>query len=249
MHFAIVMLIAFSMSACVGKAHADEKTKQLEPVKINEFLGDVNLFSQSYVKSKPLNAKSIVSTEAPKLLSGKDQVLDYQRMQELGFALLGYSNFKAGHVPPEEALNQAKKLNAHTVLLYTEKMAGTPATVRLQNIREAQKTGKPEPVNSQTYSYFASYWAKLLPPVFGVHVKVPEKDDTDPGLSVMVVIEGSPAEKAGLIKEDVLLKIGDLELNKVEALSEAVKQYAGQTVKVIYTRNRQWSEAEVNLNK
>jgi hypothetical protein len=46
-----------------------------------------------------------------------------------------------------------------------------------------------------------------------------------------------------------LLKIGDLELNKVEALSEAVKQYAGQTVKVIYTRNRQWSEAEVNLNQ
>jgi S1-C subfamily serine protease len=170
-------------------------------------------------------------------------------MQELGYELLGYSSFKAGHVPPDDVLPQAKKVKAHTVLVYTEKMGGTPASVKMQNLREAKKTGQAVSTQGPTYTYFASFWAKLIPPRFGAHLKVPDELDTDPGLTVMVVIEGSPAEQAGLQKDDVLLRIGDVEINSIQALSNAVKQYAGKSVKMVYARNRQWTEADVNLNQ
>ena len=64
-----------------------------------------NLFSNAYTPSKPTNAKKMQTTEPPKVLAGKDQIADYQRMQELGYELLGYSSFKAGHVPPEDVLD------------------------------------------------------------------------------------------------------------------------------------------------
>ncbi len=254
MHFVIVMLIAFAMSAFTQLASADDtraegnvrsQAKKLEAV----LLEDQNLFSNAFTPSKPSNAKKIQTTEPPKVLAGKDQIADYQRMQELGYELLGYSSFKAGHVPPEDVLPQAQKLKAHTVLVYTEKMGGTPASVKIQNIKDAKKTGQAISEQGQTYSYFASFWAKLTPPKFGAHLKVPEEGDKDPGLIVMVVMEGSPAEQAGLQKDDVLLRVGDIETNSIEALSAAVKQYAGKLVKIVYTRNRQWTEADVSLNQ
>jgi membrane-associated protease RseP (regulator of RpoE activity) len=253
MHAVIVMLIAFSMSAftlSVGAADADVEAREKPQTKLSDggLLENQNLFSNAFTPSKPSNAKKIQPTEPPKILSGKDQVADYQRMQELGYELLGYSSFKAGHVAPEEVLPQAQKVKAHTVLVYTEKMGGTPASVKIQHMREAKRTGQAPTEQGQTYSYFASFWAKLMPPRFGAHLKVPEEGDTEPGLTVMVVMEGSPAAQAGLQKEDVLLSIGDVEVNTIEALSTAVNRYAGQSVKVVYSRNRQWSEANVLLN-
>ncbi len=254
MHVVIVMLIAFVMSAFTllagaADAHAEESVKSQTKTSEGNLLENQNPFSNAYTSSKPTNAKKMQTTEPPKVLAGKDQIADYQRMQELGYELLGYSSFKAGQVPPEDVLPQAQKVKAHTVLVYTEKMGGTPASVKIQNIREAKKTGQATPEQGQTYSYFASFWAKLTPPRFGAHIKVPEEGDKDLGLTVMVVIEGSPAEQAGLQKDDVLLRIGDIETNSIEALSAAVKQYAGKAVKVVYTRNRQWTEADVSLNQ
>lgn len=249
MHFVIVMLIAFAMSACAGETHAEEKNKIEAPAVKDGLLANQNLFSNAYVPSKPTNAKKAQAVGEPNIFAGKDQIDDYQRMQELGYELLGYSSFKAGNVPPDDVLPQARKVMAHTVLVYTEKMGGSPASVKIQNMRDAKKSGKSISESEQTYTYFASYWAKLMPPVFGAHLKVPEDVDTDPGLAVMVVMADSPAAKAGLQKDDILLSIGDVEVNNIEALASAIKQYAGKTVKVVYTRNRQWTEASISLNQ
>jgi hypothetical protein len=254
MHIVIVMLIActtFTFALMAEAANTESKEIANSQVNFAEsgLLDNQNLFSNSFTPSKPSNGKKMQTNEPPKILAGKDQIADYQRMQELGFELLGYSSFKAGHVPPEDVLPQAQKLKAHTVLVYTEKMGGTPASVKIQNIRDAKKNGQTIVEQGQTYSYFASFWAKLMQPRFGAHLKVPEAGETDPGLTVMVVMEGSPAEQAGLQKDDVLLSIGDVEVNTIEALSAAVKQYAGKNVKVVYSRNRQWSEVNVMLNQ
>ena len=81
-----------------------------------------------------------------------------------------------------------------------------------------------------------------------MHVKVPEKDDTSEGLQLLVVLDGSSAQKAGLLKGDYLISMGEIKLNKVTDLAEVVKKYAGQTLDVVYVRNTMRDETKMTLD-
>ena len=234
----VLMLVLFALLANVSFAAVDDKA-------IEEIVKSDNLFSTSFVESKHSNAKRIVSNDEPKLFAGKDKVEDKLRMEQRGFELIGYSDFQSGDVPPEMVIPQAKKLNADTVLLYSERVNTSPASVRLQQMRDA-KSANTKP--SVSYQYFASYWAKLAKPSLGVHVKVPEAGEKIEGLDVMVVLEGSAAQAAGLMKDDILVSIGDVPFTKVEDLSKAVQQYAGQTVDMVYIRERMRHQEKLTLN-
>ena len=65
---------------------------------------------------------------------------------------------------------------------------------------------------------------------------------------MLVVIDGSPAQAAGLKKGDSLISIGDVQLLGVNDLSQAVKQYAGQTVELVYVRNTMRQQEKLTLN-
>jgi S1-C subfamily serine protease len=111
------------------------------------------------------------------------------------------------------------------------------------------KNGKQTNTGSDViYRYFATYWAKLAKPSLGVHVKVPQKDEVSQGLQVLVVMEDSPAKTIGLMKGDVLLSIGELQLANVTDLSKALNQYAGQTVDIVYTRDNMRFDEKISLN-
>lgn len=234
------MLLIFLVVANVSKA---EDSQSLE-----EMVANQNFFINTYVESKTTNAKRIVSNAEPKIYSGTDKIADKQRMEERGFELIGYSDFKAGNVAPDLAMPQAKKVHAEVVLVYSERADKPSATAKIQQLREAKKTGQAPLEAGASYAYFASYWAKIAKPSMGVHVKVPEIDDDADGLLVMVVIDGSAAEKAGITKDDFLVSIGEVTLLKVADLTKAVTQYAGQTVDVVYTRNRMRLESKMTLN-
>jgi hypothetical protein len=234
-------LLSFLMLANVSVA---EDAQTLEEVIANQ-----NFFSNAYVETKTTNAKRIIPNADPKIYSGTDKIADKQRMEERGFELIGYSDFKAGNVAPEMAMPQAKKVHAEVVLVYSERSDKPSATAKIQQLREAKKTGQAPVEAGASYAYFASYWAKIAKPSMGVHVKVPEKDDdAADGLLVMVVIDGSAAEKAGIAKDDFLVSIGDVALIKVTDLTKAVTQYSGQTVDVVYVRNRMRLESKMTLN-
>ena len=234
-------LLSFLMVANVSVA---EDAQTLEQVIANQ-----NFFSNAYVETKTTNAKRIIPNADPKIYSGTDKIADKQRMEERGFELIGYSDFKAGNVAPEMAMPQAKKVHAEVVLVYSERSDKPSATAKIQQLREAKKTGQAPVEAGASYAYFASYWAKIAKPSMGVHVKVPEKDDdAADGLLVMVVIDGSAAEKAGIAKDDFLVSIGDVALIKVTDLTKAVTQYSGQTVDVVYVRNRMLLESKMTLN-
>mgnify|MGYP000013345292 CR=1 FL=1 len=207
-----------------------------------------NLYSDTFVASKATNAKHVVPKEPPKIFTGKDKVKDRQRMEELGFELIGYSDFQAGDVSPEMALPQAKALQADTVLLYSERASNVPASVKMQQMRDAKEGKKTNAGSDAIYRYFASYWAKLAKPSLGVHVKIPEKDELGQGLQVLVVMEDSPAKAIGLMKGDVLLSIGERPLANVTDLSKALNQYAGQTVDIVYTRDNMRFDEKISLN-
>ena len=233
-------LLGLILAANVSMA---EDKQSLEAVVANE-----NFFSSSFVESKPSNAKRIVSDAAPKIYAGTDKVADKPRMEERGFELIGYSDFKAGSVAPELALPQAQKVHAELVLVYSERADQVSASAKIQQLREAKKTGQAPVEAGASYAYFASYWAKLAKPSLGVHVKVPEKGDDSEGLKVLVVLDGSAAEKAGLLKDDYLVSIGDIQLLTVTDLSKAVNQYSGKTVEMAYVRNRMHQESKVTFD-
>lgn len=216
---------------------------------LEEVIANQNFFSNAYVETKTTNAKRIAPNADPKIYSGTDKIADKQRMEERGFELIGYSDFKAGNVAPELAMPQARKVHAEVVLVYSERADKPSASAKIQQLREAKKTGQALIEVGASYAYFASYWAKIAKPSMGVHVKVPEKDDDiKDGLLVMVVIDGSAAEKAGILKDDYLVSIGDVTLINVTDLTKAVTQYSGQTVEVVHVRNRMRLDSKMSLN-
>ena len=215
---------------------------------VDEIVAQQNFFSSSFVDAKQTNAKHIIPATDPKIYAGADKIADKQRMEEKGFELIGYSDFKAGDIPPEMAMPQAKKIHAELVLVYSERSDHPSASAKVQQLREAKKTGQAPVEAGASYSYFASYWAKIAKPSIGVHVKVPEKDDDSEGLQILVVLDGSSAQKAGLIKGDYLISMCEVKLNKAPDLAEVVKKYAGQTLDVVYVRNRMRDEAKMTLD-
>lgn len=219
---------------------------------------DVNLFEKSY---KAQNNGTLVSMQAnpdTKMYVSNHKDEDNITMLESGYDLMGASAFEAGDVSADLALQHAKSIKADTVLVYSKYGSAKTASSKIQMIKEAAKKNNGEidqkDLEQETeYNYYASYWAKLPMPLLGVHViklkAVPNEDDADKtaskddkGLKIIAVIKDSPAAKANLVKGDMLLKIGDVDLVKPDDLFVAVKRYAGQTVAVTLKRD----EADVN---
>lgn len=68
------------------------------------------------------------------------------------------------------------------------------------------------------------------------------------GVFVPEVVEGSGADKAGIKKGDVILKINDVEVNSSSQLQEQVSRYyPGQKVKLLINRSNSLKEVEVTL--
>jgi membrane-associated protease RseP (regulator of RpoE activity) len=88
--------------------------------------------------------------------------------------------------------------------------------------------------------------ASILPRELSVHLTLPE----DTGLLVEVVGKDSPAEKAGLQKNDVLAKFDDQILIDPRQLSVLVaNKKEGDTVKITYVRKGESHETSVAIGK
>ena len=62
------------------------------------------------------------------------------------------------------------------------------------------------------------------------------------------MIKESPAAKAGIVRGDTVLKIGDMALAEADDLFAAVKKYAGQTVALELERNGVPASISVAIN-
>jgi hypothetical protein len=138
----------------------------------------------------------ILSNDTPKIFRGSDLNIDYQRMLEDGYGLVGYSSFNAGNVNENDAISQAKKVHASVVLIYsryTNTVSGvvpltlpdtqTSSTNVYGNVYGPGGSGSfSGRANTTTYGtrttympysvnrsdYFASYWIKMKTPILGV---------------------------------------------------------------------------------
>lgn len=265
----LALLLALNMAGCASRGPA--RNIPADSNRADAGLTDSteeNPYTASFV-SRPRPTVALQPDPAgPKLYRGSAEAEDYQAMLESGYDMLGYSSFEAADVPPDQVLEHARKIKADLVLVYTKLSGSVPASVQIEQLRqEARKpagqsadaqsagikqtpasSGKPLPQQQVRYSYFSSYWVKLAPPLIGVHVTRSHEDDGAAGLKVIAVIKQSPAAKAGIQDGDVLIRIGDIELDKPEVLQQAAQRYAGQTVDVTVQHGGNTGKTAITLN-
>jgi membrane-associated protease RseP (regulator of RpoE activity) len=263
----IAMFLALGITGCAttrtDKQPAPADMNQAQPK--SEFNTN-NPYTESFTSRDRPSIGLQPEAGAPKMYRGVVETADYQRMLENGYDMLGYSKFEANTVPPELAVEHAKKLKADVVLVYSKVVGNVPASVQIQQMRDRAKQQKADADQAtkdnavgkvitdaeeqQRFAYFATYWAKLAPPLIGVHITSLQEQDrkNERGLNVLAVVKQSPADKAAITSGDVLLKIGEVELNKPELLSQAARRYAGQTVELSYLRNKQPRKTMITLN-
>lgn len=260
----LAVVLAFGLGACATA----NKGRQPVPPDMNMATTplDDNPYTQSFTSRNRASIGLQPEAGAPKMYRGVLETADYQRMLENGYDMLGYSRFEANTVAPELAVDQARALKADVVLVYSKTIGNVPASVQIQQMRDrarqkvqADKASKDKAVgeviaqaeDQQRFAYLATYWAKLAPPLIGVHITSLLEQDrkNEVGLNVLAVVKKSPADKAAIAHGDVLLKIGDVDLNKPELLSKAAQRYAGQTVELSYLRNKQPRKTLITLNK
>ena len=227
-----------------------------------QLLAAENLFEKNYKAQNTGNLVSLQANPDTKMFVSNHKDDDNISMLESGYDMMGTTGFDAGEVSPELALQHAKAIKADTVLVYTKYGSALTASSKVDTYKEAAKKNggvideKDLAEEDTQYKYFATYWAKLPAPLFGVHViKLARVGDDEnakneilPGLRVLAVVKGSPAEAAGIKRGDMLLKLNDSELNKADELSKTVRQYQGQVVAVAYERGGESAVTKATIN-
>ncbi len=211
-----------------------------------------NLFEENYYEQNGRNLKSMKPAPETVLELGQKEEADKIRMLESGYDMIGASEFVSGKIDADLARVYGKKIGADIVLVYDKPTAFTTNMVNFDGTEEGnkaiQEANDANLKNMQTI-HLASYWAKIPMPLLGVHIiklvkAAPQQNEAnlvEPGLKILAVVKDSPAAKANIVAGDILLKIGEVELDSQEDLFAAVRRYQGQSVDVLLHR----AEADV----
>jgi hypothetical protein len=131
-----------------------------------------------------------------------------------------------------------------------------PETIQRQTVQtvqgELQTSYVPE--NVEYYDYSACFWAKAKPPILGVLVQplgddLKKKFETNKGVSVFVVINGSPAFNADILKGDLLMSLAGEEITTPDQFFDIVARHAGQTVDLGIIRGDKSVDIRLKLNR
>jgi S1-C subfamily serine protease len=86
--------------------------------------------------------------------------------------------------------------------------------------------------------------------VIGVEISPVNRDKNRPGAVITKVIPNSPAEKAKLQQDDVIIRIAGKDIrNSVDVINAIQTSEAGDTIKIEFYRNDQKMEAQVEIVK
>jgi len=109
------------------------------------------------------------------------------------------------------------------------------------------------PYSVDRFDQMAIFWVKGKTPRLGVVVGdlTPEeryKIKRNRGVSIKVVVKGSPAFKADLFVGDIIFRIGNDEISGREDFYSALDKYSGQEVEIIIFRENQEIVKKIKLN-
>lgn len=227
-------------------------------------MAEDNLYAQNYQPQNQGNLHSLQADPEPQLFSGNRRDEDNIKMLENGYDLMGLSSFEGGDIPPQQAIDHGRNIKADAILVYVKKAGNATAASKMEMIKEAVKKGqalteKDMVTAPEKYRYYATFWAKLPPPVLGVHVikligrkATPQGEQVaaptpSEGVRIIAVIHDSPAEKAGLQRGDQLLSINQEKINDAATLSALVRRLRGDQVSVQIERQNEAVSLNIQL--
>ena len=98
------------------------------------------------------------------------------------------------------------------------------------------------------YEINATYWVKLPKPTFGAHfIKLNSGIEKINGVQIIAIIKGSPAEIAGILKNDSIASIAGVSVKKPDDLISAIRKNKGKLIEVGYLRGGKQSKVDVKL--
>jgi len=219
----------------------------------------------------------IISKGEPRLFGGSTIEQDRQRMLEDGYVLLGASSFNAAEGSQRDAIRQAKKIHADTVIFYQEyrntQSGSIPITTPDMQTSShsgsiygsgmsASYFGSSTTYGSKTtympysvdrYNYLATFWIKAKPPRLGIHFRdlTPKERaiaGTNKGTFIGVVVKNSPAFEADLLPGDIIQKFNEVEIVDGEHFSSMFGRYEGRTIRLEISRQGKKIVKEVTLS-
>lgn len=220
----------------------------------------------------------IVGTGKPTLLQGTTPEQDEQRMVEDNYVLLGASSFNGAEEDQRAAIQQAKKVDADTVIVYrryTNTLSGS-MPITTPDIQTSSHSGiiygaggtagyfgssttygsrtTYMPYNVNRYDYLVTFWIRAKPPRLGIVFTdlTPEEREnvgSNKGVRVRAVIKNSPAFAADLVRGDIIRKFNDLEVIDTAHLSELAANAAGPTIRLEILRKGETIEKAVQLKE
>ncbi len=225
-----------------------------------------NLFEKNFQRQSPKDFQSFAQNPQTKILRGWDQDTDKIKMLEDGYDLMGFTGFSGPNISPNLAKVHGEKLKADLILIYDRQVNENTRATAIQKARDKVLAAKKIENNGEIteieiteedladsnalYVFYASYWVKLPKPTFGTHfIKLAKGNDEVevPGALVIAVIKGSPAAEAGILRNDSIVKVDQVNVDTPDDLMAVIKKSKGKSVNVEYIRNGKKESVTVNL--
>ncbi|MDC0126999.1 PDZ domain-containing protein [Methylophilaceae bacterium] len=223
-----------------------------------------NAFEKNYQIQSPKGFQSFSKNPNTKMMRGWSQKTDKFKMLEDGYDLMGHSNFTGPYTSPNLALQHAKSIKADMVLLYDRQINDSSRATRIKKARDkARKANRVKETGNLTeieindddlvdenikYEINATYWVKLPKPTFGAHfIKLNSGIEKINGVQIIAIIKGSPAEIAGILKNDSITSIAGVSVKKPDDLISAIRKNKGKLIEVGYLRGGKQSKVDVKL--
>jgi predicted metalloprotease with PDZ domain len=131
-----------------------------------------------------------------------------------------------------------------------------PVTIQKQTVQTAEGQFQTTyvPVNTDYFDYSASFWAKAKPSPIGVLVddltdQLRKEYQTNKGVVVEVVVRGTPAFNADVLKGDILVSLAGEEIQGEDQFFDVVSRHTGETVDLNLIRDGQAKTLSLTLTK
>lgn len=109
------------------------------------------------------------------------------------------------------------------------------------------------PYSAQVYYYGMVFYRRAKPPILGAHNVVLDEQTRknlgrNTGALVTAVVNNTPAFRANLMPGDVIIQVGQYQVNSPDDLGMALNELADMQTEVIFIRNGQEQRVPVKLN-
>ena len=198
----------------------------------------------------------IRSKSPPQVLTSNDLDADVRRLLEDGYFMVGASSWVGTPEDAKATAKFAKKIRANIALVqyrYIDTVSGGTEIVMLP-LNFGGMIGNAQPVSFARYEQTAYFFVKakpekiglglLLEPLSPIQVRA---TGSGKGLSISVVVRGSPAFDAGMIAEDIVLTIAEQDASTLDRIAQIKADYAGQTVPVEIIRDGQPQTLQITM--